>query len=137
MIRLSPTLLLVLAALLYIAPAAAQNGHIGRPPTILLNAVIEGMPRGEKQQIRLLRGTLDPGQTTVFHTHPFPVTVYVLDGEFTLKIEDKTVTLKSGEAFSEPANVKITGYNRSATKRTSVVVCYVSNPNAPFLNPIR
>ena len=137
MIRLSPGMFFVLAALFAISPAAAQNGPIGKPPVTLLNTVVEGMPTVEKQQVRVLRGVLEPRQRTVFHAHPFPVTVYVLTGEFSLKMEDKTVTLKAGEAFSEPASVKIIGYNPSTTQPNSVIVFYVSNPNAPFLNRIR
>ena len=134
--RSSSAVLGILTALIWIEPTAAQNQPIGKQATVVLNAVVEGMPRGEKQEVRVLSGTLEPGERTVLHTHPFPVTVYVVNGEFTLEVEgQKTATIGAGQAFSEPANVKITGYNRGAT-RTSVVVFYVSDPNAPFLNRV-
>lgn len=37
----------------------------------------------------------------------------------------------------EPPNVKMTGYNRSTTEPLSIVIFYVSEPGAPFLNLIR
>jgi len=43
---------------------------------------------------------------------------------------------KPGDAFLEPANKKIIGYN-NGRERTSVAVFYVSNSNAPFLNRVR
>ena len=106
-------------------------------PNMLLNDIVAGMPKGEKQQIRVLTATINPGARTVFHTHRFPVTIYILQGAFTLEMEGRApVTVKAGEAMVEPPNVKMTGYNRSATEPMRVVIFYVSDPNTPFLDPI-
>jgi quercetin dioxygenase-like cupin family protein len=95
------------------------------------------MPKGEKQEIRVLTATLEPGDKTVFHTHRFPVTLYILEGAFTLELEGRSpVTIKAGEAMVEPPNVKMTGYNRSTTEPMRVVTFYVSDPDTPFLDPI-
>jgi quercetin dioxygenase-like cupin family protein len=123
---------------LLVCPAIAQDQRIGKPPNVVFNQIIEGMPKADKQQVRVLVGTFNPGDRTVSHTHRFPVTVYVMQGAFTLKMQGRqTVTVKSGEAFVEPPNVKITGYNRSRTERMKAVVFYVSNPDTPFLNLTR
>jgi hypothetical protein len=53
--------------LLSLASACAQE-------MTKLNDLVAGMPQGEKQQIRVLTATLEPGDKTVFHTHRFPVT---------------------------------------------------------------
>ena len=45
------------------------------------------MPKGEKQEVRVIVATLKPGEMTPFHVHRFPVTVYVLEGAFTLEME--------------------------------------------------
>jgi quercetin dioxygenase-like cupin family protein len=80
----------------------------------------------------------EPGDRTVFHSHRFPVTVHILEGAFTLEMEGRTpVTVKAGEAFVEPPNVKMTGYNRSASDPIRLVIFYVSDPDTPFLDPIR
>jgi len=94
------------------------------------------MPKGERQEVRVLTATLKPGEKTPFHTHRFPVTVYVLEGAFTLEMEGRApVTAKAGEAIVEPPQVKMTGYNRSSTEPMRVVLSYVSDPDTPFLDP--
>ena len=65
------------------------------------------MPKGEKQEIRVLTASIDPGDRTVFHTHPFPVTLFILEGAFTLEVEGRApMTIKAGEAMVEPTDVK-------------------------------
>jgi len=96
------------------------------------------MPRGERQEIRVLTATLKPGDKTVFHTHRFPVTVYILEGAFTLEMEGRApVTVKAGQAMVEPPNVKMTGHNRSATDLIRVLIFYVSDSDTPFLDPVQ
>ena len=53
----------------------------------------------------MLIGVIGPGQKAPFHTHPYPVGVYVLEGAFTLEVEPQApVTIKAGEAMVEPPN---------------------------------
>lgn len=85
--------------------------------------------------MQVLTATIAPGQGTVFHTHRFPVTVYALEGAFTLEMEGhETVTVRAGQSMVEPPNVRMTGWNRSATGPTRVVVFYVADPGTPFLD---
>jgi quercetin dioxygenase-like cupin family protein len=57
------------------------------------------------------------------------VTVYVVEGAFTLELEGQApVVVKAGEAYVEPPNVKMTGYNRSTTEGLKVVIFYVGRP---------
>ena len=117
--------------------AVGQERGLARPDPPVLREVVTGMPRGERQEIRVLTATLKPGDKTLFHTHRFPVTVYILEGAFTLEVEGRPpVTVKAGQAMVEPPNVKMTGYNRSATEPMRVVIVYVSDPETPFLDPI-
>ena len=68
-------------------------------------------------------------------THRFPVTVYVLEGAFTLELDGRApITVKAGEAMVEPPKVAMTGYNRSATELTKVIIFYVSANDTPFLD---
>jgi quercetin dioxygenase-like cupin family protein len=125
---------LVAGLLLGLAGASAQEVA---KPNQLLSELIAGMPKSDKQQIRVLTATLKPGAKTVFHTHRFPVTVYILEGAFTLEMEGRApITVKAGEAMVEPPHVKMTGYNRSNTEPMRVVIFYVSDPDTPFLDPI-
>ena len=114
----------------------AQDKHIIKPQTVI-SEIVEGMPKGDKQQVRVLTATFQPSEQTLFHTHRFPVTVYVLEGAFTLEKEgQEPVTVKTGEAMLMPPNVKMTGYNKSTTERLRLVVFYVSDPDTPFLDAI-
>lgn len=128
----------VFAALLIGSVSMAQKQGTARPDPPLVREIVQGMPRGEKQEVRVLTATLKPGDKTPFHTHRFPVTVYVLEGTFTLELEGRgTVTVKAGHAMVEPPNVKMTGYNRSSTEPLRVVIFYVSDPDTPFLDPVK
>jgi len=130
-------IIVTLVLLLMGAPAPAQEAEPVRP-TLLLQEVLKGMPRGERQEVRVLTASLKPGERTLFHTHRFPVTVYILEGAFTLELEGQApVIVKAGQAMVEPAHVKMTGYNRSGTETLRVVIFYVSDPDTPFLDPIR
>lgn len=135
--RMMPQLMLIASGLLFGLPSVAQEPGTARPE-LLLREVISGMPRGEKQEVRVLTASFKPGDKTVFHTHRFPVTVYILEGAFTLELEGRApITVKAGQAFVEPPNVKMTGYNRSSTEPIRLVIFYVSDPDTPFLDPIK
>lgn len=94
------------------------------------------MPQGGTAEIRVLTATLDPGDSTPRHSHRFPVTVYVTKGAFTLELDDRPpVTIRAGEAFVEPANVRMTGRNLSADEPTSMAIFFVAAPDTPFADP--
>jgi quercetin dioxygenase-like cupin family protein len=127
---------LVAGSLLVAFSANAQEAGVARP-NLLLKQAVEGMPKGDKQEISILTATLKPGDKTVFHTHRFPVSVYILEGAFTLEMEGRQpVTVKAGESMVEPPNVKMTGYNKSTTEPMKVVIFYVADPGTPFLDPL-
>jgi quercetin dioxygenase-like cupin family protein len=114
--------------------AMAQHSGVAKPDMIL-QQMIDGLPRDEKQLVRVMTATFQPGDKTVTHTHRFPVMVYVLEGEFTLELKGQApIVVKVGEALVEPPNVEMTGYNRSTKELTKVVIFYVSTPNTPFLD---
>jgi quercetin dioxygenase-like cupin family protein len=117
--------------------SVAQEPGFARPQ-VILREIVQGMPKGERQEVRVLTASFKPGDKTVFHTHRFPVTVYVLEGEFTLELEGREpVTVKAGQAMVEPPHVKMTGYNRSTTQPLRVVIFYASDPDTPFLDAIQ
>jgi quercetin dioxygenase-like cupin family protein len=124
-----------LIAPLVISPALAQESGIAKAE-LLIRETVAGMPKGDRQEVRVFTATLQPGDRTPFHTHRFPVTVYVLEGAFTLEMEGHApVIVKAGESMVEPPNVRMTGYNR-ITEPTKVVVFYVSDPDTPFLDAV-
>jgi len=88
-------------------------------------------------EVRVLTANFRPGERTLFHTHRFPVIVYILEGAFRLELEGREpITVRTGQAKMMPSNVKMTGYNNSSTDPLRLVVFYVSDPGMPFLDPI-
>src|SRR6476661_3539367 len=84
--------------LISLVAMAQERGAI--KPQLLLSQIVEGMPKGEKQEVRVLTASFKPGDKTLFHTHRFPVTVYVLEGTFTLELKDRPpLTVRAGEAM--------------------------------------
>jgi quercetin dioxygenase-like cupin family protein len=125
---------IAMSALFLSTAALAQDAGLAKP-NLVLKQSIEGLPKTDKPEVSVLTATLKPGDKTPFHTHRFPVTVYVLDGAFTLELEGRApIVLKAGEAMVEPHNVKMTGYNRHATEAAKVVIFYVADPGTPFLD---
>ena len=116
--------------------AMAEEQGVIRPE-LLLSEIIQGMPRGEKQEVRVLTASFKPRDKTMFHTHRFPVTVYVLEGAFTLEMEGREpITVKPGQAIVMPSHVKMTGYNRSNADPLRLVLFNVSDPDTPYLEPV-
>src|SRR3979409_2657606 len=115
-------------------PAHAQEPGLAKP-TLIMHNLVEGLPKDDKQAVRVLTATFKPGDKTVYHSHRFPVTVYVVAGTFTLELKDRPpLTVRAGEAMVEPPNVAMVGYNPSASEHTKVGIFYVSTPDAPFLD---
>ena len=130
------SLCLAFAALLISLTAIAQEQGVVKPQ-LLLREIVQGMPKGEKQEVRVLTASFKPGDKTLFHTHRFPVTVYVLEGVFTLEMEGREpVTVKTGQVMIMPSHVKMTGYNRSDTELLRLVLFNVSDPDTPYLEPV-
>ena len=116
--------------------AMAQEPGVVKPQ-LLLSEIVQGMPKGDRQEVRVLTVIFQPRDKTMFHTHRFPVTVYILEGTFTMEMEGrKPVTAKAGQAIMMPPQVKMTGYNRSSKDPLRVVIFYVSDPGTPFLDAI-
>ena len=128
------TFSLAFLALVISLPSMAQDRGVAKPD-LLVREIVQGMHKGERQEVRVLTATLKPGDKTPFHTHRFPVTVYILEGAFTLEMEGRApVTMKAGQAMVEPPHVKMTGYNRSSTEPLRVAIFYVSDPDTPLLD---
>ena len=66
--NISTKLSLALAGLFIGLPLVAQSQGAARPELVLKEAV-SGMPKGEKQEVRVLTANFRPGDKTVFHTH--------------------------------------------------------------------
>lgn len=103
--------------------------------TPLHREVARGMPTAQDQEIRVLFATLLPGDVTPYHWHRHPVTVFMLEGTFTLELDGRDpVNIDSGQVFVEPSGVNMTGSNKSDAP-ARMALFYVCEPDEPFADP--
>jgi quercetin dioxygenase-like cupin family protein len=104
--------------------------------TTLHREVVSGMPAREGQEIRVLEAVLLPGDVTPYHCHRHPVTVYMLEGIFTLELDGQApVDIAAGDVLVEPSGVNMTGSNRGDVP-ARMALFYVCDPNEPFADPV-
>ncbi|MHB1103924.1 MAG: cupin domain-containing protein [Devosia sp.] len=118
-----------------VTTSAKESGMAKLTP--IHREVVGGMPMAAQQEIRVLFATLLPGDVTPYHTHRFPVTVYVTEGVFTLELDGRApVHIKAGEAFVEPPHIRMTGRNLSPETPARMAIFYVCEPDSPFADPV-
>lgn len=103
--------------------------------TPLHREMAAGLPGGEAE-VRVILAELSPGDRTPRHSHRHPVTVYMLEGVFTLELDGReAVAIAAGEVFVEPAGVGMTGWNRGEVP-ARMVLFYACAPGVPFADPL-
>lgn len=122
------------AALTVGVTRSAQDSGMAKL-TPLHRETVQGMPVVQDQEIRVLFATLMPGDVTPYHWHRRPVTVYMIEGTFTLVLDDRDpVDIAAGDVFVEPANVHMTGRNEGDVP-ARMALFYVCEPDEPFADP--
>lgn len=105
--------------------------------TVLHKELTGALPSAAMQEIRVIIARLEPGDRTPYHSHRFPVTVFMLEGVFTLELEgEDAIAVGAGEVFVEPSGVRMTGRNLSSDSPAVMVLFYVSDPETPFADPV-
>jgi quercetin dioxygenase-like cupin family protein len=113
---------------------SAQDQGLARL-TPLHREVVRGMPVAGEQEIRVLFATLLPGDVTPYHSHRHPVTVYMLQGTFTLALDGRDpVDIEAGQVFVEPSDINMRGSNRGEVP-ARMALFYVCEPDEPFADP--
>jgi len=104
--------------------------------TPLHRETVKGMPVVQDQEIRVLVADLLPGEVTPYHSHRHPVTVYMLEGTFTLELDGRDpVDIKKDQVFVEPSGINMTGRNRGDAP-ARMTLFYVCEPGEPFADPV-
>ena len=79
----------------------------------LFTAVLEQAKNVGKVEIKEI--VFQPGQKTGLHFHPCPVVGYIAEGTVAFQIEgSEEKTLRAGDAFFEPPNVKILKFDNAS-----------------------
>ncbi len=80
------------------------------------------------------RYTLNLGYVGGRHYHSGPVTVYVLEGAFTIDEDGKPRrTFRAGETYEEPIGTPMQARNLSADGPTRILVVQVTKPGEPLM----
>jgi len=80
------------------------------------------------------RYTLGVGYVGGRHYHSGPVTVYVLEGAFTIDEDGKPQrTFHAGETYEEPVGMPMQARNLSADGPTRILVVQVTKPGEPMM----
>jgi quercetin dioxygenase-like cupin family protein len=89
----------------------------------LLTAALDSGRHVDRVEIK--RIDLAPGQATGPHRHPCPVVGHILSGSIQFQIEGRPAkTLRAGDAFFEPANLRIKSFDNSSSKESASFVAY-------------
>jgi quercetin dioxygenase-like cupin family protein len=76
-------------------------------------------------RVEIKRVELAPGQSTGPHRHPCPVVGHILSGSIQFQIEGRPAkTLRAGDAFFEPANLRIRSFDNSSAREPATFVAY-------------
>lgn len=102
------------------------------PPPVVREALLGASLPAETEiaRIEVARIELAPGQPAGLHRHPCPVVGWVVAGEIRFQVADgPVVTLRAGDAFFEPANVRIPHFDNSSESDAAVfIACYLLPP---------
>ncbi len=118
------------------AEGTPSPGAVTTPQPGILDVTTSDLPQTSPVAVQIRKGTLAPGQATIWHTHPSPIFVYVESGTGTWEYRDArpSETRSAGQAIEEPANA-VTRIVNSGTLRLDLVIFQVSKPGAPVLVP--
>src|SRR5262245_60169140 len=76
-------------------------------------------------RVEITRIELAPGQSTGPHRHPCPVVGHILSGSIRFQIEGRPAkTLQAGDAFFEPANLRIRSFDNASPREPATFVAY-------------
>jgi quercetin dioxygenase-like cupin family protein len=76
-------------------------------------------------RVDIKRIDLAPGQSTGPHRHPCPVVGHILSGSVLFQIEGRPKkTLRAGDAFFEPANLRIRSFDNLSPRESASFVAY-------------
>jgi uncharacterized protein YndB with AHSA1/START domain len=90
----------------------------------LLTASLEGGKNVDRVEIK--RVTLTGHQRTGLHLHPCPTVGHVTEGVILFQIEGQPAReLRAGDAFYEPANVRMLHFDNEQAEPATFIVCYL------------
>jgi quercetin dioxygenase-like cupin family protein len=120
---------LTLPAVIIICSAVCAQELMTRmkPPVTrktLLKAAVD--PGKTVATVDIQEVTMGPGQKAPLHLHPCPTVGVITEGAIAFQIEGQPVQhLKTGDAFYEPANVRVARFDNDGDTLARFVVHYL------------
>jgi quercetin dioxygenase-like cupin family protein len=115
------------------APSAQERRETYVPPARMERLSQREVP-DQQAVVTIDRYTLDAGYVGGRHYHTGPVTVYVLEGAFTIDEDGKPRrTFRAGETYEEPVGTPMQARNLSADGPTRILVVQVTKPGEPLM----
>ena len=94
----------------------------------LLTAIIDGCKAVAKVEIQEV--TVSEGIEAPLHLHPCPTVGVIMEGKIIFEIEGQPPQyLEAGDAFYEPADVRVSKFNNSGDVPAKFVVFYLLGEN--------
>jgi quercetin dioxygenase-like cupin family protein len=82
------------------------------------------------ERVEVKEVTLAAGQGTGLHFHACPVVGYVTEGAIVFQFEGQPATeLKPGDAFFEPADVRVAHFDNATDQPARFIACYLMGPD--------
>jgi quercetin dioxygenase-like cupin family protein len=114
-------------------PFAQERRETYVPPARMERLSQREVP-DQKVVITIDRYTLNAGYVGGRHYHSGPVTVFVLEGAFTIDEDGKPQrTFQAGETYEEPVGTPMQARNLSADGPTRILVVQVTKPGEPMM----
>ncbi|NWJ51913.1 MAG: cupin domain-containing protein [Bacteroidetes bacterium] len=109
--------LIIIAICICFAVKAQYNKGIIIEPILKTDTTSIGQkliyPNFQNSEVTISKITLQPGQSTGWHKHTFPVFAYVLKGNLTVELENhKTLQFSENSSFSEVIETFHNGINK-------------------------
>lgn len=121
-------LLCILSCLFIAASARAQETSVPATPSVSRKDMLSALlaPPLTVAKIEFKEVLLGPKLHASLHLHPCPVVGVVLEGGIAFQIEGQPVQhLKTGDAFYEPANVRVARFDNDGGTPAKFVAVYL------------
>ncbi len=122
-----PARLVFFALAVLAACANAAETAPTMPPVSRIDLLtVHLRPGTEFDKVELKEVTLSPGVKAPLHLHPCPVAGVVREGTISFQIEGQPVQrLKAGDAFYEPANVRVARFDNDGNAPAKFTAFYL------------
>jgi len=97
-------------------------------PSVLRKDLLTAIVDSEKSvsRVEVQEVTMGPKQKAPLHLHPCPTVGIIIEGAISFQIYGRPVQhLKTGDAFYEPANVKVAKFDNDGDVPAKFVVFYL------------